>query len=367
MVSLIGGWITHLMQDKINTWMNTVGVTDTETNPQGNETRYVTKITYGTPFRETKYIMVDELLNYYTEAELNTDYHTADEYRNAVAKYGKIYKTQKFENADTAEKLFEYAKDWIKNNYHGSITSFDITALDLHAIGEEAQPYMCGDRIQVYYPDSGTQAMQVLTCISAEYHLDNPDQFHYTIGVPDSTLNKVYGEDKKSTTGGGGGGKKNTTNVAEDDKADAESQKSWLSSLADGWEEAKFNFFNKVLHGGQPDESAQQTRNLLKAPMLREGGVSADDEKVIDAMLPPSEEEPEDPYLKALRCDGMRAGYLKVNKADIQNIKGLNQVKATNGTINKIKIPTSMEYQGSGVGWITITLPDGTSYTVLGQ
>ena len=178
-----------------------------ETNVQ--RTGYTTRVVCGTPLRKTKCLFVPEMKDFYTDNELNTVYHSASEYKNAVKKYGLIYKSQKFENADTAQKLLNYAKDWIKNNYHGGITSFNITALDMHTLGVDTDQYMMGQRVNVEYKDPvlGNDVSQTLTVISAEYDLYNPENNTFKIGIPDVALNKVYGETSKTGSGGTGGSK----------------------------------------------------------------------------------------------------------------------------------------------------------------
>lgn len=192
-------------------------VTDTD------KTSYTSRVVEGEPFRPTKCLFVNEMNDFYTDEELNTIYHTADEYRYSVRKYGLIYKSQKFENADTVEKLFEYAKDWIKNNYHGGITSFSITALDMHIAGADVDQYLVGDRVKVNYvdPDIQQETEGTYTVITAEYDLNNPDKNQYKIGIPDVTLNKVYGETDKSG-GGGGGGDKDGTDEETDTKTEVQ-------------------------------------------------------------------------------------------------------------------------------------------------
>lgn len=183
-------------------------------------TQYRTVVVYGTPLRPNKFVFVPEMNDFYSDSELNTLYHSADEYRDAVKKYGLIYKHVKFDNADTTTKLLNYAKDYIKNNYHGGIISFTITALDMHLAGNtEAEKYTVGRRVPVIYvdPETKNRTSKTLTVITAEYDLNNPEKNQYKVGIPDVTLNKVYGESSTSKSGGGGGGGGKTSDETDDE------------------------------------------------------------------------------------------------------------------------------------------------------
>ena len=267
-------WIVHRIQDAYS------DVTHFFTDPNDTEEtdeevqEYITQVITGTPFRDTKCMFVTEMNEVYSDEELNTIYHSADEYRNAVTKYGYIYKTQKFENADTVEKLYEYACDWIKNNYHGGIQNFTVTALDLHLMGNDVKKYVVGGRVPVMYRDPiiRQETEQVLTVITAEYDLNNPDKNQYKIGIPDVTLNKVYGETSKSGGGGGGGGKASDETDGEtqtelDDVGDSvEEDEDWIDST-------KWAFFPTIKKNG---DGSFDLSNLIP-PQLRDASAAASD------------------------------------------------------------------------------------------
>lgn len=157
-------------------------------------------------------ILVPQIVGEFTDAELNKGYHRKEYYLNAVNQYGIIYKTQKFSNADTPEKLWEYAVDWIKDNYMGGVTSFSLSALDMHHKDGEVEKYLTGDRLTVKYPGWDTYNHQrieetiTLTLTQTTYHLHNPEKNGYTIGVPNGVLSKTYGKSKQNGGGGGGSG-----------------------------------------------------------------------------------------------------------------------------------------------------------------
>lgn len=162
-----------------------------------------------------KRILVPDIVSLFTDEQLNKGYHSKADYQNAVSNYGILYKTQSFPNADTKEKLWNYAIDWIRENYVGGITSFDLSALDMHHLDGEVQKYLTGDRVQVIYPNMSAHTegstptiTKTLTLISAQYYLYNPEKNKYSLGVPNLLLNREYGTslNKESSGGGSSGG-----------------------------------------------------------------------------------------------------------------------------------------------------------------
>lgn len=161
-----------------------------------------------------KRILVPQIVSLFQDAELNKGYHSKADYEQAVNNYGIIYKTQEFQNADTKEKLWQYAIDWIKNNYVGGVTSFSLSALDMHHVDGTVAKYLLGDRVSVVYPDisrhAGTNTptiTKVLTITSIQYSLHNPEKNQYNLGIPSSILNKTYGIAKSSEKGASSVGK----------------------------------------------------------------------------------------------------------------------------------------------------------------
>lgn len=215
--------------------------------------------------KKVKYIDVPELvtLHLYSDSELNKGYHQKEEYRDAISNYGIIMKMVKFENADNETDLFNYAKDWIKNNYHGGMTSYSITAFDLHMGDNSYEQHRVGDRIRTIYPnpDGNGNTEISLTCLSIDYDLYNPENNSYSIGVPDTSLNKTYGEAKQS--GGGGGSPK--TPLSED----TEEKKSYLDHcidrLKDKEKNAQAHFWDFVIdrYFTGEEESDEFIKNVL--------------------------------------------------------------------------------------------------------
>lgn len=159
-----------------------------------------------TVYLNPKYIRVPDIVNKYTDAQLNQGYHKKEDYVNAINKYGIIYKTISFPNADNATDLESWAWDWIKNNYYGGIGTFEVNAVDLKILGEQNVPLLVGDRCRVKYPTGIGKPFEerVLTITKAEYDLHKPNSNSYTIGIPNAeNLNKTYGEKASKKSGGG--------------------------------------------------------------------------------------------------------------------------------------------------------------------
>lgn len=199
------------------------------------------------------YIKVPELLTegVYSEEELANPYYPADVFRTAIDDYGIIYKVQKFENATTPIQLFEYAKDWIKNNYRASTISMDVKALDLHLVGEAANQYEVGDQIKIRYydPEKHDIVTRTLCFMAIQYDLQNPENNSYTLGIPDNPYNKRYGTKQKG--GGGGGGYNPPPPPGNDDPIGDETRKKLEDDMKQ-WLHQRIDLRN---HGEEDPES----------------------------------------------------------------------------------------------------------------
>lgn len=173
---------------------------------------------------DNKRILVPQIVSLYKESDLNHGYHRKEDYQNAVKDYGIIYKTQNFSNADTQEKLWKYAVDWIKDNYVGGITSFTISAMDMHHLDSNEVKYLVGDRVKVVYPDMGSHTdgstptiSRTLTIVSAEYYPHNPEKNQFNIGVPNLLINREYGSSSSSSSSSSSGSSSGSSNTPDDD------------------------------------------------------------------------------------------------------------------------------------------------------
>lgn len=186
-----------------------------------------------------KRVLVPMVAQFYPDEKLNNAYHRKEDYVKAVERYGIIYKIQKFDNADTQEKLWNYCMQWILDNYAGSITSFDVGALDLHHVSPGKEKFLTGDRVELSYPNWNTierrreTVTSKMTMTQATYNLHDPDKNKYNIGIPNNILQRKYGS--SNSKGGGGGGASGAQDIEDDAykagfRSDMEGlqQKAWL-------------------------------------------------------------------------------------------------------------------------------------------
>lgn len=138
-------------------------------------------------------ITVPSILEFYTDEELNREYHAKEEYQNAIANYGVIYRVVSFSDITDVNDLKQMAREWIRRNYFDGVLSFNVKAVDLHLLGYNKDKILVGDRIPVEFLDMyDTPVTKVLTCLSAQYDLLRPENSSYKIGIPDVSTNIKY-------------------------------------------------------------------------------------------------------------------------------------------------------------------------------
>ena len=113
----------------------------------------------------------------------------------AVAKYGRIVRTNVFSNVTSASTLLENGRRYLANNVDVPQT-LTLTAVDLHAVHPEITAIHLGDR--VYIHSEPHELSQYLTCTKIEYDLENPANTVYTFGREKQTLTQRYREDKRA-------------------------------------------------------------------------------------------------------------------------------------------------------------------------
>lgn len=156
-----------------------------------------------------QHITVPELatIPLFSDAELNTDYHRKEDYAQAINRFGNIWTTVSFANANTPEKLFNYCKDWMRRSFSPDLTQWSVTALDLGLVGNQnASPIYVGDRVVLSHKEE-TANINVFTVISIDHNLYNPEQTKYTIGIPNPQVNTSYGVPIKETKSSSSAGK----------------------------------------------------------------------------------------------------------------------------------------------------------------
>ena len=125
---------------------------------------------------------------------------------NAVAKYGRIVRTNVFQNVTDPNTLLENGRRYLTNNVNVPIT-FTIQAVDLHLLNPDVQAFHVGDRVKIV--SEFHNVTEYMTCTKIEYDLENPGNTVYTFGNPKQTLTDRYRKDKRQsndTYGSGGRG-----------------------------------------------------------------------------------------------------------------------------------------------------------------
>ncbi len=125
-----------------------------------------------------------------------------------VAAYGRIVKTQVFDNVNQASTLLENGRRFLASHANIPVT-ITVRAVDMHLVERGIREIYVGDVVHVNsYPHS---IVQDLTCTKLEYDIENPANNTYTFGNPKQSLTERYRKDKaiaadKATGSGGGGG-----------------------------------------------------------------------------------------------------------------------------------------------------------------
>ncbi len=197
--------------DNVFTRLIPVGATGTNGNAIYVNGKTYTDKNGQTQTHATKYISVGLMNDLYTDEQLNVGFHSANDYRTAESDYTPIYRTQSFQNAYTQDELWEYATDFIKNNYYKAFSTYSIKAVDMYVIdGGNTPRILIGDVVDVTYPiyvnGVRTETTQKLVCKALSYDLLNPQNNTYTLGIPSEMLDHEYGTKRKNSGGGGSSG-----------------------------------------------------------------------------------------------------------------------------------------------------------------
>ena len=131
----------------------------------------------------------------YTDNELTDEFHSYTDFRDAESKFGKIYHTMSFSEANTQEKLWDKVKKWIKDGYYALAPSFTIKAIDLYIVDQDIPKILIGECVDVNYPimkENGIEwEKRKLICKNVSYDLFNPENNSYTFGVPSDLLEET--------------------------------------------------------------------------------------------------------------------------------------------------------------------------------
>lgn len=131
----------------------------------------------------------------------------------AVALYGKIWRSKTWGNTKEPQKLKEKAEEYMKSGR--ALRTLTLTALDMHFINGDASMIQIGTKVEIESKPHGMQLKMV--CAKIDPDMDNPEKTQYTFGVKPRTLseavirteNDVSGMTGGGRHGGGGGGVQN--------------------------------------------------------------------------------------------------------------------------------------------------------------
>lgn len=110
------------------------------------------------------------------------------EIKSAVAKYGRIIKTQDFGSVDDANTLLQKAEKYIKDNYKGIPPEITVRAIDLHIFYPMVTPFNLGDKLRIKSTPHGIDIF--LMCSAIEYDLKSPENVQYTLEDPNQIILK---------------------------------------------------------------------------------------------------------------------------------------------------------------------------------
>jgi hypothetical protein len=136
----------------------------------------------------------------------------------AVAKYGKIWRTYTWSYEDDPAKLLEKAREYLKTGI--AVETLTLKAVDMHFVDGNVQPIRIGDRVRIRSNPHGLD--RVMVCSQIEIDLLNPENTLYTFGEKPRTLTEnfvraeVEVEELTGYRGGGGGGRKNVLEEVSD-------------------------------------------------------------------------------------------------------------------------------------------------------
>lgn len=139
----------------------------------------------------------------------------------AVAKFGKICKVQEWSSIKKPEKLLEKAQRYMAQHTKVHSDNLKVKAIDLHHLTESTSSLKLLDRVKVYSEPHGigTDSNMILTCLSAEYDLQNPENNSYLLGtyIPEykdkTELPKKSSKRSSGRRGGGGTGAPSLTDM----------------------------------------------------------------------------------------------------------------------------------------------------------
>ena len=104
--------------------------------------------------------------------------------------FGRIIKIQTFDNAQSPEDLLNMGKRYIEDMVPGLTNNITITALDDSFIDDNQDPIRLGDLVEIFYEPLNLK--KVMSCVSIDYDLANPENSVYRFGTLKQDLSGKY-------------------------------------------------------------------------------------------------------------------------------------------------------------------------------
>lgn len=125
---------------------------------------------------------------------------------DAVALYGKIWRTYTWSHVEDAAKLLEKGREYLKTGI--ALETLTLKAVDMHFVDGNVQPIRLGDRVRILSNPHGLD--KVMLCTQIEIDLLNPENTLYTFGEKPRTLTENVVQTQEAVGGRGGGGGRQT-------------------------------------------------------------------------------------------------------------------------------------------------------------
>lgn len=124
----------------------------------------------------------------------------------AVAMYGKIWRTNTWTFEEDPAKLLEKGRKYLESGI--AVDTLTIKAVDMHFVDEKMQAIRIGDMVRILSNPHGLD--KTIICSRIEIDLMNPKNTTYTFGEVPRTLTDNFKETEEEVgklSGGGGGGR----------------------------------------------------------------------------------------------------------------------------------------------------------------
>lgn len=120
----------------------------------------------------------------------------------AIAKYGRICRTQTWDYVTDASELKSLAEERLRNA--ATANTLRITAIDFALLGVDVDKIWIGDEVQITSDPHGVNRKEV--CIAIDVDMADPKNTEYTFGKVEETLTNKMADVQRASGGGAGGG-----------------------------------------------------------------------------------------------------------------------------------------------------------------